>query len=74
MQSPQLLEAVTDLPDSQYVATQGGALYSPQDMPVVRRQDGRRDRTLLQLASKREDGPLTSKRTISQNKDYRPVI
>ena len=45
---------------------------SPQDMPLVRRRGGRRKRTLLQLASKREVG--RSRRTISQNKDYRPVI
>ena len=43
-------------------------------MLIVRRQGGRRERTLLQLASKGEDGRLMSERTISQNKDYRPVI
>ena len=45
-----------------------------QGVPIVRRQGGRRERTLLQLASKREAGQLMSERTISQNKDYRPVI
>ena len=43
-------------------------------MPTVRRQGGRTEGTLLQLASKGEDGQHRSKRTISQNKDYRPVI
>ena len=45
-----------------------------QDMPVVERQGGRRERDLLQLASKREDGQLISERTIFQNKDCRQVI
>ena len=51
-----------------------GVVCSLQDIPIVRRQGGRRERTLLQLANKREDGQLMSKRTITQNKDYRPVI
>ena len=44
-------------------------------MPIVRRQGGRRETfSLLQLASKREDGQFMSERTILQNKDYQPVI
>lgn len=50
-----------------------GVVCSPQDTPIVRRQGGRRERTLLQLASKREDGRLISKRNIFPNKDYRPI-
>ena len=42
---------------------------------MVKRQGGKRERiSLLQLASKREDDQLMSKRVILQNKDYRPVI
>ena len=51
----------------------GGVTCPPQDMPIVKRQGSRRERTLLQLTSKREDGRLMSERTISQNKDYGPV-
>ena len=45
-----------------------GLICSPPDVPIVRRQGGRRERTLLQLACKREDGQLVSERTVSQNK------
>ena len=52
-----------------------GVLYSPQDMPIGRRQGGRREKvSLLQLASKREHGRLMSERTILRKKDYRPVV
>ena len=45
-----------------------------QDVPIVRREGGRKERTLVQLANNREDGRLMSERSFSQNKDYRPVI
>ena len=52
-----------------------GVLFLLQDMPIVMRQGGRRERVpLLQLSSKREDGQIMSERTILRNKDYRPVI
>ena len=37
------------------VAMQGGVICPVQDLPIVKMQDGRRERVLLQLASKGED-------------------
>ena len=57
-----------------FVTTQGGIVCLLQNMPIAERQGGRREKVLLQLASKGEDGQLMSKGIILQNKDYKPVI
>ena len=51
-----------------------GVVCSLKDKATVQRQGGRRERALLQLASKVDDGGLMSKRTISKLQNLQAVI